>query len=318
MRLSRTLIVISVALALNLVGVGTAQAYEWTIEGEPLPSLGLGSETTSSSGGAFELAVPNLKLTIKCTAQSGTGEVSGEAKGSASLSFSGCVVSGAEKACTVKSPGKSTGVLAATAATKFLRKGFESGEKFYDEVALFMVVEITGKECVFPEKTEVFGTTAREVPKMGEEVTKRTGKFSKAIAEESGVSGLSFGKNAAYLTGESTEQLNGGHTGAPIGVNAVTVLPVPVAFTGPTTTKKVKIFNTSTVTIKLTEFGLTGPYGLADPNGCLNSQVPTTPFANFCEVTLTCNQAQPGTFFVKWQVVPPGGATGKVTVAMTC
>ena len=318
MRLPRALIVILAALVLSLAGGGVAQGYEWTIEGETLPSLGLGGETTSSSGGAFELAVPNLKLTIKCTAQSGTGEVTEGAKGTASMSFSGCNAVGAEKACTVKSPGKSAGTLAATASTKFLRKGFESGEKFYDEVTLAMIVEITGEECVFPEKTEVFGTTAREVPKLGEEVTKRTGKFSKAIAEESGVSGLAFGKNPAFLTGESTEQLSGGHSGAPIGVSALTVLPAPVAFTGPTTTKKVKIFNTSTVTIKLTEFGLTGPYGLADPNGCLNSQVPNTPFANFCEVTLTCNQAQPGTFFVKWGVVPAGGATGKVTVGMTC
>jgi len=74
-----------------------------------LDGLGIAKETTSSTGGAFELSVPKLSLTIKCTSESGTGEVTEEAKDSDLMTLSGCGVVGAEKTCAVKSPGKSAG-----------------------------------------------------------------------------------------------------------------------------------------------------------------------------------------------------------------
>jgi len=319
MRASRNLLATMLVMAFGLIGVAGAQAEEWTIEGDTLAGLELSKESTSSSGGAFELSVPKISLTIKCTAESGTGEVTKEAHDSDSMTLSGCGVAGAEKTCTVKSPGKSAGVLSATLTTNFLEEEEVEGEKYYDEASLAMVVEITGKECVYPEKTEVKGTTAREVPAPGQESVERTEKFSKAIAEESGVAGLTFGASPAFLSGQNTERASGAYVGAPVGVTPVSVQPVPIEFTGgPATTKLVKIANnTALATIKLLEIGLTGPYGLFDPNSCINRNL--QPFApvDVCTVEVKCNEAKQGTFFVKWEA-PLAGASGKVTVLMRC
>jgi hypothetical protein len=319
MRAPRILPVIVLAMALGLIGAASAQAEEWTIEQDTLGGLGITKETTSSTGGAFELSVPKLSLTIKCTSEGGTGEVTEEAKDSDSMTLSGCGVAGAEKTCAVKSPGKSAGVLSAALTTQFLEEEVAKTEKYYDKAALTMVVELTGEECPYPAKTEVKGTTAREVPAPGEESKERTEKFSKAITEESKVAGLTFGASPAVLTGQNTEQASGAYSGAPIGVSAITVLPVPIEFTGgPGTTKQVKIFNTAAhVTIKLLEIGLTGPYGLFDPNHCVNAQLPPIPTMNFCTVELKCNEAKVGTFFLKWNTTT-APASGKVTVLTRC
>ena len=319
MPLPRALLITALALAFGLSGVAVAHADEWTIEDQTLASLEITKESTSTSGGAFELTVPKIGLTIKCTSESGTGELTEEAKDSDSMTLSGCKVAGAEATCTVKSPGKSAGVLSATLTTHFLEKEVGEVDKYYDEAGVTMVVEITGKGCGYPEKTEVKGTTAREVPTPGEESEERTEKFSKAITEESGVAGLVFGTNPAFLSGQNTERASGPHYPAPIGVTPVVVLPVPVEFTGgPGTTKPVKIFdNTKLSTIKLLEIGLTGPYGLFDPNTCINRNL--QPFApvDVCTVEVKCNEASQGTFFVKWEA-PVSSASGKVIVLMRC
>ncbi|HEX4463489.1 MAG TPA: hypothetical protein VH042_02475 [Solirubrobacterales bacterium] len=310
---------IVLAMALGLIGTACAQADEWTIEQDTLGGLGIAKETTSSTGGAFELSVPKLSLTIKCTSESGTGVVTEEAKDSDSMTLSGCGVAGAEKTCAVKSPGKSAGVLSAALTTQFLEEEVAKTEKYYDKAALTMIVELTGEECPYPEKTEVKGTTAREVPAPGEESKERTEKFSKAITEESKVAGLTFGASPAVLTGQNTERASGAYSGAPITVSAITVQPVPIEFTeGPGTTKQVKIFNTAIhVTIKLLEIGFTGPYGLFDPNHCINAQLPPVSMMNFCTVELKCNEAKMGTFFLKWNTTT-APANGRVTVLTRC
>jgi hypothetical protein len=307
------------ATAFGLIGAVTAQAEEWMIEQDTLGGLGISKETTSSSGGAFELSVPKLSLTIKCTSESGTGTVTEEAKDSDSMTLNGCAVAGAEKTCTVKSPGKIAGVLSATLTTTFLEEEEVEGEKYYDKASLTMVVEITGEACAYPEKTEVKGTTAREVPAPGEEAKERTEKFSKAITEESGVAGLTFGTSPAYLSGQNTERASGPHVGAPVGVTPVSVQPVPIEFTGgPATTKQIKIANNTVLaTIKLLEIGLTGPYGLFDPNTCINRNLQPFQPVDVCTVEVKCNEAKQGTFFVKWEA-PLAGAKGSVIVLMRC
>jgi hypothetical protein len=319
MRTPKTLLAIVLAMAFSLIGAACAQADEWTIEQDTLAGLGIAKETTSSTGGAFELSVPKLSLTIKCTSESGTGTVTEEAQDSDSMTLSGCSVSGAEKTCTVKSPGKSAGVLSAALTTQFLEEEVAEVEKYYDKAALTMVVELTGEKCSLPAKTEVKGTTAREVPAPGEESKERTEKFSKAIAEESKVAGLTFGTSAAFLSGQNTERPSGTYSGAPISVSALTVLPAPIVFTGgPTTSVLVSIQNLSShVTIKLLDMGLTGTYSLLDPNSCLNRQLPPVFPMNVCIVEVKCNQANPGTFFVKWNTTT-APASGKVTVPMKC
>jgi hypothetical protein len=321
MRVARTLIAISCALTLSLVTAGAAQAFEWEIEEEPLQSLEITKESTSSSGGAFELTAPEKKVTIKCTAESGTGEIKTEATSSSTITLTGCTVSEV-KNCTVQSPGKKAGELSATTTTKFLQLEVSSVEKFYDETTLEMTINYTGELCALPEKVVVSGVTAGEVPKVGETAKERTTKFSKTSAEQSGVKGLTYGAGSkAFLIGELKTKLTGAHAAQPQAVTVISFNPDPVAFTGTggANAKLVTIKNNSaTRVVKYTEIGVLSTYGLEDPNTCINRQVAAM---GNCIVKVICNMANTGKLVVHWDMLGAGGgiiAFGITKARMTC
>jgi hypothetical protein len=311
---------IALTVALSLIVAGSAQAYEWQIAKKVLPSLGISKEATSSSGGAFELSVPTLSLTVKCSSESGSGEILKGGTASASMIFTGCLLSGFTKVCTVRSPGKANGTLGAAINTEFLEVEVGGVEKSYDETSLFMEVLIEGELCPYAEtEEEVTGTTAAEVPKVGEEATKRTMKFTKAGSE------LFFGALSASLVGESTTELAGAHAGQQQAVTPIKFNPAPVAFagTGGANAKMVTISNDGFFRrIKLKQIGITGPYGLADPNNCEGKVLLIAPnVPNSCVITVTCNEKKPGVLFVKFDVLNTGGAVvglGISEVDMTC
>jgi hypothetical protein len=91
--LSRISIVTSIVLALALFGAGAAQAAEWEIEDVPLADAGISKAPTTTSGGTFELTIPKLSATVKCTSESGSGEIlEGGGSGSVSFTLSSCTV----------------------------------------------------------------------------------------------------------------------------------------------------------------------------------------------------------------------------------
>jgi hypothetical protein len=309
-----------IVLIVALVAVDSAQAAEWEISEEPLESLKITKETTSSSGGTFELLVSKPKLTIKCTSESGVGTIAAGGSASATMTLSGCVVVGAEKGCPVSSPGTETGHLSASTTSKFLEREIGETAKFYDSLSVTMTV-VSSESCAFFEKSTVSGIAVAAVPKLGEGAVKRKLKFSQAIAEESGVASLTFGKSTAFFAGELEMQISGAYAGSPIRVGALQADPWPLEFTGGVnSTKQVKLKNLSGVWfLKLDEIGLTGPYGLTDPNGCIGKTLflfpDTPPFE--CEVTLKCNEAKPGKFFAKWEALG-SSSSGSTKVTMTC
>jgi len=320
MRVTRALIAISCALTLSLVAAGAAQAFEWTIAEEPLQSLSITKESTSSTGGAFELTVPEKKVTIKCTSESGTGEIKTGATSSSTITLSGCTVSEA-KLCTVQSPGKKAGELSAAATTKFLQLEVGGVEKYYDETTLEMTINYSGEACALPKEVKISGVTAGEVPKVGENAKERTTKFSKTSAEQSGVKGLTYGTDKAFLIGEEKTKLTGEQAGQPQAVTVLSFDPAPVAFagTGGGNAKLVTIKNNSaTRTVKYDEIGITGTYGLEDPNTCIGRQVAAQ---GNCIVKVVCNAAGAGKLFVNWEMLGAGGAVlavGITKVRMTC
>lgn len=287
-----------------LFAVGLAQAYEWTIKGKELTGLGLSKESTSLSGKAFELSVPKLSLTIKCTSLGGTGEILTGGGSKASITFSGCAVSGAEKSCTIKSPEKSSGVLFATTSTSFLVTTVGEAPRFYDEFTPTMTIQLTGKECAFPEKTELKGTTAAKVPEFGSESSKRTQTFSKAIAEEAGVTSLAFGTNPAFLAGEIVAELAGEHKQEPQAVIGIKFDPTSLSFagTGGGNAKTLTIHSISNIAVKIREVKITaGAFSVT--NNCDMHTLFVDP-RNPCTVTVTCNtKPSNGTLNVLWEVL---------------
>lgn len=261
----------------------------------------ISGETLTSSGGAFELTVPTLSLTIKCSSESGGGEIiKGGSTGKVSFELSGCVVSKAEKACSVKSPGKSSGVLSATATTKFLVKEVSKVAKAYDEIVPAMTVEISGGECAFASKLEMSGTTAAEVPEPEVEATERVQKFSKTSVEQSGVSGLKLGKNQAFLIGEDKEALSGAHKKEALGITEVILNPSQLIFIAPPERLTIELENTSPLLVEYTTVIVeAGPYFLNQ--GCTGRTFSNT---EGCVFGVEC-QASPstGTMLVEWNVL---------------
>lgn len=317
-RAKQTLL-IAFAVALSLIAASSAQAYEWQIAERIMPSLGISKEATSSSGVEFELSVPSLSLTIKCTGESGSGEIVKGGAASGSMTFTGCTVSSFSK-CVVRSPGKAAGTMYATVTTKFLEADVGGVAKFYDEVSPSMEVLIESELCPFNEtEAEVKGTTLAEVPKVGEETTKRTMKFIKAGSE------LTFGAMSASLAGASTMELAGAHAAQPMAVLAVKFNPAPVAFagTGAGNAKMVTISNDGLFRkVKLVKIGVTGPYGLNDPNNCEGMALLVAPNnPNNCVVTVTCNEKKPGVLFSNFDVLNAMNVvvgTGIARTDMTC
>lgn len=306
MRHLRALIV-ALMLAFALASAGTAQAEEWVIAGQPLPVLGVSGETTTISGGTSELTVPALSLTAVCTSTSGSGEIEGSVTGSASVTFKGCTVKGAEKTCTISSPGQSAGTLSATVARKFFILEVENVEQAYEEFVPTMTVEFTGVFCPLPEELKMGGTTAAEAPKVEEELVERTLKFSQAIEEASGVEGLTLGANPAYITGEGSEVLNGAFSEEAFGTTEISVSPSPVKFGG-LESRFVVITNTGPMKVKYTKIEIVegaGPFTLTDFTPCKGKEFPAT---KTCTIGVTCNTtSNVGKLEIRWDILAANG-----------
>jgi hypothetical protein len=297
------LAIAALALGLGLCGAATASAAEWEIGEMPLSSSGISGETLSSSGGTFELTVPSSGLTIHCTAESGSGEiVKGGAGGKATLELSGCTVSKFEKACSVKSTGKSTGVIAMTASTKFFETEVKEVEKGYEELTPTTTVEITGAECKFASKLEMSGATAAETSKLEEENTKRVWKLSKAIGEESGVTSLKLGKNQAFLIGEDKESLSGSHKEEALAVTEVVITPPFLIFENRLSPTTVIIENLGPENIVVTEIKVeSGAFEAEDPEECKESHYAPDEECVFAAQCTTLPSV--GNLLIQWAVL---------------
>lgn len=293
----------AVALILSF-SIGTAQAADWVIGGQPLTVLGIGSESTTSKGGKFEIATTfgagNLPITIACTSESGSGEIikGSGATGKASMTLKSCTVKGVE-GCTVHSTGQSAGTILLSGSTKFFALEVESNERPYEELSLAADLAFTG--CILPEEVELKGTTAAEVPLGEEELIERPQKFSEAIVKASGVAGLKFGAKSAYLTGEDTEVLSGAHAGEEMGTTFITVNPAPVAFAG-LESRNVVLTNSGPLHAKYTKIEIAeGPYTLTDATPCKGSKFPPT---KTCTIGVTCEtRMSVGRLEIRWDVL---------------
>jgi hypothetical protein len=324
MTVHRSLLAFVLAATISLSAVPAAQAIEWTIEGTELVDLE-GKESISSSGEAFEITVPSLELTIKCESQSGAGSITEKAASSSSLTLTGCAV-GEGKVCTVKSPGQASGTLTATLATSLVEKELSKAAKAYDEVKPTMTVETSGAFCTFPKTMKMAGATAAAVPKVTEESTNRTQKFSKSIAEEAGITSMTLGEKQAFFTGEDSEELSGAHAGEQIGTIFFWVRPRTLTFTGTGAgnSKPTTITNLSD-TYKIKVIAVTVFQG----NYTVNEPMPTTCKNNIwnpgatCTLTVICNATpnNPGRITVEVDQLNAGGTiinSDARDVTMTC
>jgi len=320
----RILIAFVLALVLSLAAVPAAQALEWTVEGEELVELESAKESITSSGEAFEITVPSLELTIKCKSQSGEGSITEKAASSVSLTLTGCAI-GEGKVCTVKSPEQTSGTLTATLATSLVEKEVSKAAKAYDEVKPTMTVETSGASCTFPKTMKVAGATAAAVPKVTEEAVKRTQKFSKAIAEEAGITSMTLGEKQAFFTGEDSEQLSGAHSGQQVGTLFFWVRPRTLSFTGTgmgnsKTTTITNLSNTFKIKVIAVDLFL-GNYTINEPMTACKGNVwnPGTS----CTLTVICNATpnNPGTIRVEADQLNAGGTiinSDARDVTMTC
>lgn len=321
MRMPRMLIACFLALAVNLIAVQAAQAIEWSIKGTELIDVAPSGESISSSGENFELSVPKLSLTIKCKSESGTGTINQGGLSSASITLSGCEAG--SKFCAVKSPGQSSGTLAATLETKILEKEVSEVPKTYDELTPQMTIEISGAGCTLPKELKMKGKTAAEVPQVGTAGITRAQKFSKAIAEQAGVTSLALGENQAFLTGTIVEKLSGANANEQVGTLFFWARPRSLALggVGPAFAKPVTITNLSNVRdikiIAITVF--MGNYTIDEPMPACKGL--TVAPQGTCTVSVVCNAAGNGMFEVEADLLDANnniiGNDGK-QVTMTC
>jgi hypothetical protein len=313
MQLRTVLIATFAALTLTLGGPATAHGAEWVIKEAPLSGAGISSETLSNSAGSFELAVPALSLTIKCSSESGGGEIfEGGSTGKVSFELSSCVVSKFEKTCTVKSPGKSTGVLAITATTDFFQTEVKEAEKAYEKLMPSGTIEISGAECALASKLEMSGATAAEVPKLEEEIAKRPQKFSKAIAEEAGVTSLKLGASQAFMTGEVKESLSGAHKEEAMGFTEVVIEPFSVIFTTLNARTGVVLRNIGPRKAKITNIEVeSGGFVREDTSNCKGSTlnyIPPPDLPHECVFIVECTVLPTaGKLLVSWDVINDNG-----------
>jgi hypothetical protein len=214
-----------------------------------------------------------------------------------------------EKACGVKSPGKSAGTISATAKTEFFDLAVKEAEKSYEEFVPTMTVEFTGEECTLPKKLEAKGATAAEVPVLEEESTGRVQKFSQAIAEAAGVTSLKLGENQAFLKGELTEKLSGAFETQRVGITEGRIFPFPITLVVGIP-KTIRVTNLGPRLLKLTEIKVTsGPFTLTDSVPCKNG--PLLAALENCTFSVVCNTASSmGVLQIEWSTyVTPGGPT---------
>jgi len=294
----RALIATAATVIFSLLAIGTAQAAEWAIAGEPLAVLGIGSESTTSSGKTFEITVPAISVTITCTSESGSGEIiKGGATGKVSMTLKGCTV----KSCTVNSAGQSAGTIQLSGSTKFFALEVEDNEHPYEELPIATTIKFSGAECPLPEEAKLEGTTAAEVPVLEEELVERPQKFSEAIVKASGVTGLKLGKNPAYLTGTDNEILSGAHKSEQVTITEISVNPDPVAFGG-LESQNVVLTNTGPLKAKYTEIKISeGPYTVVDSTPCKGNKFLAT---KTCTIGVTCEtEMSTGKLEIRWDIL---------------
>jgi hypothetical protein len=190
--------------ALMAVSAGAAQAApEWYVNGSTLTT----TLQVTSTGGPFELStkIGSTNVVIKCTTESNVGtidngtNVTGETGGTdaATITFSGCSIPVAP-ACVVPNISASVGT--------HLK---EVGGKIYDIFrpatgTVFATIVVEG--CALEGEFEVKGTTAGLDSEASTEKKAHTLAFSGANSTAAGTA-LTFGGNAATLTGSATETL---------------------------------------------------------------------------------------------------------------
>ncbi len=307
----KTFAVPFVSLLLYLSLAASASAYEWTIEGEDLPSLGISKEMISGSGGAFTLTVPTLGIEIKCSTTSSAGEIVEGGSSAYSMSLTGCKLVTWEGVCSVNSPGKSAGTLSSSIAATVVAGEIGKAMKAYDVITPKMTVIFLGEECPYTEiNGEISGKIPAEVPKPGEESKERTQKYSKEVEKDAGSSLLFGGTSKASMSGEITETLSGANKGKPQKVQAVKVTPpAPVAFAGvgPGNARQIMIKNVGDLKVKLTNLEIfLGPYTLTEPAPpCKGKELVKNAT---CTTTIECNIAMSGgVFWVKWDELNAAG-----------
>jgi hypothetical protein len=199
-------------LAIGAVVSGSVQADEWRIESETLLERKLKEENVSLVSKPIALLVPGFGLTITCEKAEGGGKIfeGGSSEFKATLKTCTTKVEKAEKTCSVSEPvvmeGKAQRIFA----------GKNTYEKLEPKGKALAIIKLTGAECFLPEKTEVTGSIAGEVPST--EQAELPLKFSTKISEtankelkseEKPELKLAFGKQSASLSGEITSKLSG-------------------------------------------------------------------------------------------------------------
>ena len=211
---------LAVALAVLIVGTigasgASALESEWALEGEGLAELKLKEEKVGGAGGAVSLAVPGLGATVKCLESSESGKALEGGSGEITATLTKCEVVKLT-ACKVSEP------LVMEAKASLI----EAGGYFYGKLEALkaekplMTVVIKGAECALPEENKVTGKVAaaislaekKEQPVTFSEATSK--KVNEGLkAEGEAELSLSFGKQAASLSGEFLISLKGANSG---------------------------------------------------------------------------------------------------------
>jgi len=208
------LITCMAVLGVTAVSAAAAQASTtWQVGGSTLPEGK--TANIKSSGGPFTLEVPELPATIRCSTESNTGTIfnkknaKGELQGfdTATVNFTGCVVVGFEKVCTVTEP------ITTNTNTELITVGGVIYDKFTSTTGVFTTITIKGASCPLLGSYNVTGNTAG---KVGPAAVKATLEFSKSISSASGTQ-LLFEGLKAYLTGTSIQELTGEYAGKTLG-----------------------------------------------------------------------------------------------------
>lgn len=180
-------ITVLAALGLMATSASTAQALTLNVGGVPVAE-----EEFAGTLEAGSFLVPDLGLKIKCTG--GTVEAvlkseNGTVTRAASVQFTGCDVVGAEKTCTINSPGYEDGIVAAQSQGKFQMASAEIFALLASEN--FSEIEIQGL-CSVAETEESIGGRTKLVLLMPEE----SAVLHKFELDEDG---LLFGEDKIFL-----------------------------------------------------------------------------------------------------------------------
>lgn len=194
-------------LALSAFAASLAQAAspEWYVNGSKL----VGTETETSSGGPFTLAVPARGLNIECKKETNTGSITAPRSDKATISFTECILVGAPT-CTVS-------VASTKAATELVLVGGNVYDNFKPETGTtFTTITIAGSGCAAAGIYPVTGETCGKASALGVELVSQPLVFSAANSTACGKE-LKFGGTKATLSGTSNQVLSGAHKGQKFG-----------------------------------------------------------------------------------------------------